>query len=60
MNFVSLKDQVGKSNTLMRSMLAMINQEIDLNTRSQIISHLSSLVNKIENDNMISELIKEL
>lgn len=38
MNFVALKDQVSKSNVLVKTMLAMINQKIDLETRRQILN----------------------
>ena len=39
MNFVPLKGDVWKSNVLVRTMMAMINQEIDIATRRQIVDH---------------------
>ena len=38
MNFVALKDDIGKSNTLVRTMMAMLNQPVDQNTRKQIVN----------------------
>lgn len=37
MNFVALKDEIGKSNALVRTMIAMLNQPVDQNTRNQIV-----------------------
>lgn len=43
MNFVSLKEDVDKSNSLIRTMIAMINQPIDHNTRNQIVEHFKKI-----------------
>ena len=38
MNFVAITDDVGKSNVLVKTMIAMISQPIDQNTRRQIVN----------------------
>ncbi len=60
MNFVSLKCQVGKSNNLIRTMLAMINQEIDLGTKRQILLKFKKLISKVEKETDFSELMNEM
>ena len=60
MNFVSLKCQVGKSNNLIRTMLAMINQEIDLGTKRQILLKFKELISKVEKETDFSELMNEM
>lgn len=60
MNFIPLKDGVWKSNVLIRTMVAMLNQEIDLCTRRQIVNQFSNLVGKIDKENTFDQLIREL
>ena len=41
-------------------MLAMINQEIDLGTRRQILQKFKKLISKVEKETDFSELLKEM
>ena len=43
LNFVALNSDVEKSNNLVRTLLAMINQPIDQNTRQQIVNKFEKI-----------------
>lgn len=46
-NFVSLKDDVETSNTLVNCMISITSYQVDIETRKQILIHLGTVIEKL-------------